>query len=134
MENIGLKAELKSLVRPIFVEIALIMLLGVVDTIMLSNMPTDTPGGSDDAVAAVGVDNQLINLVILIFQFVSIGTGIVCAQYIGAGYKKKLVQVVGIAVLMNSVSGVAMSLFIYFKAELLLEIMGLDENLMPYGL
>ena len=134
MENIGLKAELKSLVRPIFVEIALVMLLGVVDTIMLSNMPTDTPGGSDDAVAAVGVDNQLINLVILIFQFVSIGTGIVCAQYIGAGYKKKLVQVVGIAVLMNAVSGVAMSLFIYFKAEWLLQIMGLDENLMPYGL
>ena len=72
MEKVGLKAELKSLVQPIFVEIALIMLLGVVDTIMLSNMHTDTPGGSDDAVAAVGVDNQLINLVILIFQFVSI--------------------------------------------------------------
>ena len=83
-KQVGLKAELKSLVQPIFVEIALIMLLGVVDTIMLSNMPTDTPGGSDDAVAAVGVDNQLINLVILIFQFVSIGTGIVCAQYIGS--------------------------------------------------
>ena len=30
-----LKAELKSYVKPIFVEIALVMLLGAVDTVML---------------------------------------------------------------------------------------------------
>ncbi len=88
---------MKSYVKPIFVEIALVMLLGAVDTVMLSHLDTGVEGGSDNAVAAVGLDNQLFNLVILIFQFVSVGTGIVCAQYIGAGFRKKPVQVVGIS-------------------------------------
>jgi len=135
MENnsLGLKAELKSLVKPIFVEIALVMLLGAVDTVMLSHLDTGVEGGSDNAVAAVGLDNQLINLVILIFQFVSTGTGIVCAQYIGAGFRKKLVQVVGIALMMNLLVGLSMSIFLYFKAEAVLEFMNLRPELMKDG-
>ncbi|MCQ2976115.1 MAG: MATE family efflux transporter [Bacteroidales bacterium] len=131
---LGLKDELKSLVRPIFVEIALVMLLGAVDTVMLSKMDSPIEGGSDNAVAAVGLDNQLINLVILIFQFVSMGTAIVCAQYIGAGLRKKLVQVVGIAIMMNTIVGITMSSILFFYAENILNIMGLRPELMGDGL
>ena len=51
----GMKAQLGTLVGPIFIETALVLMLGVVDTIMLSQH-------SDEAVAAVGVVNQLIHL------------------------------------------------------------------------
>ena len=63
MDNVSVKKNLYRLTLPIFIDIALVMLLGAVDTVMLSRY-------SDNAVAAVGLDNQLISLVILIYQFV----------------------------------------------------------------
>jgi Na+-driven multidrug efflux pump len=59
----SLKKQLRSLTAPIFLEIALVMLLGAVDTVMLSRY-------SDNAVAAVGLDNQLISLIFLVYQFI----------------------------------------------------------------
>jgi Na+-driven multidrug efflux pump len=75
---------------PVFIEMALIMMMGAIDTVMLSRY-------SDNSVAAVGLDNQLISLVFLVYQFFSMGAAILCAQYIGAGLRKSLIQVVGIA-------------------------------------
>ena len=54
MDNISVKKSLYRLTMPIFIDIALVMLLGAVDTVMLSRY-------SDDAVAAVGLDNQLVS-------------------------------------------------------------------------
>ncbi|MBR4265694.1 MAG: MATE family efflux transporter [Bacteroidales bacterium] len=125
-----LKGQLKSLTTPIFIEIALVMLLGAVDTVMLSHLEVN----SDNAVAAVGVDNQIISLVFLIYQFISMGAAIVCAQYIGAGLKKRLVQVVGIAVIINLLVGLSVSAFIFFNAQSLLDLMGLRPELMDDGL
>ena len=68
----GMKAQLGKLVGPIFIETALVLMLGVVDTIMLSQH-------SDEAVAAVGVVNQLIHLAVLVFQVISFGTTVLCA-------------------------------------------------------
>ena len=77
MPDSSLKRQLKVLTVPVFIEIALVMLLGAVDTVMLSRY-------SDNSVAAVGLDNQLISLVFLVYQFFSMGASILCAQYIGA--------------------------------------------------
>jgi Na+-driven multidrug efflux pump len=77
MSGIRLKHQLKVITVPVFIEIALVMLLGAVDTVMLSRY-------SDNSVAAVGLDNQLISLVFLVYQFFSMGAAILCAQYIGA--------------------------------------------------
>jgi Na+-driven multidrug efflux pump len=49
---------------PIFIELFLQIIMGSTDTVMLSHI-------SDDAVAAVGVANQLIFFTILIFNFVA---------------------------------------------------------------
>ena len=89
-----LKKQLKILTIPVFIEMALVMLLGAVDTVMLSRY-------SDNSVAAVGLDNQLMSLVFLVYQFFSMGAAILCAQYIGAGLQKRLVQVVGMALVVN---------------------------------
>ena len=54
----SLKKRLAKLAAPIFIETLLIMMLGAVDTIMLSRH-------SDSSVAAVGVVNQIIMLTYL---------------------------------------------------------------------
>ena len=58
----GLRGKLFKLTGPIFLETLLMLTLGVVDTLMLSHH-------SDNAVAAVGVVNQLLNMVFLLFNY-----------------------------------------------------------------
>ena len=122
-----LKRQLKTLTIPVFIEMALVMLLGAVDTVMLSRY-------SDNSVAAVGLDNQLMSLVFLVYQFFSMGAAILCAQYIGAGLRKRLVQVVGMALVVNLALGMAVSILLFCFAEELLQLMGLRPELMGDGL
>ena len=123
----SLKGQLKVLTVPVFIEIALVMLLGAVDTVMLSRY-------SDNSVAAVGLDNQLMSLIFLVYQFFSMGAAILCAQYIGANLQKRLVQVVGVALLVNFFLGLSVSILLYFFAPQMLQLMGLRQELMGDGL
>ena len=123
----NLSRQLSSLAGPIFIETLLVMMLGAVDTFMLSRY-------SDNSVAAVGVVNQLMNLVFLLFEVISIGTSILCSQYIGAGRRDKVIQVVGISLIFNLLSGMLLSLGLYSFAGSLLQMMGLRPDLMSDGL
>lgn len=123
----AIKRKLRSLTFPILIDIALVMMLGTVDIVMLSQH-------SDEAVAAVGVDNQIFSLIFLVYQFISMGSAILCAQYIGAKLQKRLVQVVGISLLLNTVIGIIVSAFLWFQAEAILHLMGLSDALLPDGL
>lgn len=127
MPNHSLKRQLKVLTIPVFIEMALVMLLGAVDTVMLSRY-------SDNSVAAVGLDNQLMSLVFLVYQFFSMGVAILCAQYIGAGLRKRLVQAVGMALVINLMLSLSVSALLFFYAEQLLQLMGLRPELMDDGL
>ena len=127
MPNNSLKKQLRVLTVPVFIEIALVMMLGAVDTVMLSRY-------SDNSVAAVGLDNQLISLVFLVYQFFSMGAAILCAQYFGAGLRQRLVQVVGMALVVNLLVGLSVSAMLFFFAEGLLHLMGLRPELMGDGL
>ena len=122
-----LSRQLASLAGPIFIETLLVMTLGAVDTFMLSRY-------SDNSVAAVGVVNQLMNLVFLLFEVISLGTSILCSQYIGAGRRDKVVQVVGISLLFNLLSGVILSSCLYLFADDMLLLMGLRPDLLADGL
>jgi len=122
-----LSHQLASLAGPIFIETLLVMTLGAVDTFMLSRY-------SDNSVAAVGVVNQLMNLVFLLFEVISLGTSILCSQYIGAGRRDKVVQVVGISLMFNLLSGVILSSCLYLFADDMLLLMGLRPDLMSDGL
>jgi putative MATE family efflux protein len=104
--------SLLAITWPIFVELFLQVIMGSTDTIMLSHI-------SDDAVAAVGVANQLIFLCILIFSFVSSGTAVVLSQYLGAGLKDETKKVTAISITLNLVIGLVISLFmVIFRTEL----------------
>ena len=115
------------MVVPIFIETLLIMMLGAVDTIMLSQY-------SDESVAAVGVVNQIVMLAFLIFEVINIGTSVLCSQYLGAKMQKNMVQVVGVALLFNLVIGLLISAILYSGATTLLGWMGLRPELLKYGI
>lgn len=122
----GIKKGLSKLVGPIFIETLLIMMLGAVDTVMLSQY-------SDEAVAAVGVVNQLVMFAFLIFEIINMGTSVLCSQYLGAKLPNKVVQVVGVSLLLNILIGLGVSAVLYFGAPWLLHMMGLRAELMEYG-
>lgn len=122
----GIKVGLRKLVAPIFIETLLIMMLGAVDTVMLSQY-------SDEAVAAVGVVNQLVMFAFLIFEIINMGTSVLCSQYLGAKLPQKMVQVVGVSLLLNILIGLVVSAVLYFGAPWLLHMMGLRAELMTYG-
>lgn len=122
-----LSRQLATLAGPIFVETLLVMMLGAVDTFMLSRH-------SDSSVAAVGLVNQLLNLIFIVFEVISLGTSILCSQYLGAGMKDRVVQVVGVSLLFNAFSGVLISSSLYFFAERILSVMGMRPDILPDGL
>ncbi len=102
------------------------MTLGVVDVIMLSRH-------SDNSVAAVGVVNQIVTLTFLVFEVINLGTSVLCSQYIGARLQKKVVQVVGVSLIVNLVVGGAVSLFLFGMCHHILHWMGLGPELMTEG-
>lgn len=114
----NLKKRLARLAAPIFIETLLIMMLGAVDTVMLSRH-------SDNSVAAVGVVNQIIMLTFLVFEVINLGTSVLCSQYLGARLHKQVVQVVGVSLLVNFAVGVGISMLLFGCAEPILRLMGL---------
>jgi putative MATE family efflux protein len=122
----SVRKNLARLAVPIFIETLLIMMLGAVDTVMLSQY-------SDNSVAGVGVVNQLIMFAFLIFEVINIGTSVLCSQYLGARMHKNMVQVVGVSLILNLVFGLFVSAILHYGATSLLSMMGLRPELMEYG-
>ena len=75
-----------------------------------------------------------MNLVFLLFEVISLGTSILCSQYFGAKRRDKVIQVVGISLIFNLLSGLILSLCLYFFAGDFLHMMGLRPDLMSEGL
>lgn len=122
----AVRKQLFNLASPIFIETLLIMLLGATDVVMLSRY-------SDDTVAAVGVVNQLLNLVFILYGITTLGTSVLCAQYLGARRHKSVLQVIGVSLLVNMLAGFLVSGGLYVCAPAMLRRMGLDDNLAGYG-
>lgn len=127
MNHVSLKKDLSRLAMPIFVETLLITVMGNVDIFMLSQY-------DDNAVGAVGMVNQLMAFALLIFQIINVGTSVLCSQYIGAGQRGRMVQVTGVAMLLNLFLGAVVSLFLFSSAPWLLTTMGLRSDLMGHGI
>lgn len=125
--SLTLKKQLLHLSGPIFFETLLIILLGTVDIVMLSRH-------SDQTVAAVGVVNQLLNMVFIVFGVTTLGTSVLCSQYLGAEQKKNVTQTIGISLLFNAFLGVVISAILFFQGRWLLQLMDLSPELIREGL
>lgn len=126
LDKDGYYSKLISISWPIFLESLLRLLLGNVNIFMLGQY-------SDDAVGAVGVANQIINLVLVMYGIVSMGTVIMVSQSIGAGDRKVAGRIANIALAANLAFGILLSLFIVLLAVPLLKIMNLPAELFDYA-
>jgi putative MATE family efflux protein len=99
-----------------------------VDVMMLA-------GYADNAVGGVGAVNQVLSLFQVVSNIITSGTGILCAQYIGAGKSKEEKQplILG-ALLVNTLLGVVFSVAAVLGGNGLLALVNITQELRPYAL
>lgn len=83
---------------PIFIELFLQLLVGNVDQIMISRY-------SQNAVAAIGNGNQIMNILIIFLNVMGSGTTIVLAKYLGANNRKKVAETCTVSLTMITILG-----------------------------
>lgn len=103
----------------------LIILLGIVDTVMLSQC-------SDNTVAAVGVVVQLLNMIFLVFEATTAGTSVLCSQFLGARQMDNVFRATRIAGLQYD-DGRHRQRRPLFRGRTLLRLMELRPELMGDG-
>ncbi|QFT88333.1 Multidrug resistance protein NorM [Bacillus sp. THAF10] len=117
------KLTLFALTWPIFIEVLLHMLMGNADVLMLSQY-------SDDSVAAVGVANQILFMLIVMFGFIATGTSILVAQYLGAKNRVIAAEVTVVSIGANLLFSFIISLAVFFLSSRLLLLMNLPPELL----
>lgn len=120
------KMSLFVLTWPIFIEVLLHMLIGSTDTFMLAHF-------SDDAVAAVGVANQLVFFMIILFGMIATGTSVVVSQYLGARMFPEANKVAAISVTINVIFGLLISLFVVGFRGTFLSFYSLPKHVNEYA-
>lgn len=117
------KVTLPSLATPIFLQNFLGMLMGSVNVFMLGHY-------SDQAVGAVGVANQYITMLLMLYSITSAGTGIVISQYLGAKDNKKSAKVSMVALMLNAVLGIILSSVFVLLSHQMVQLMNLKPAMM----
>ena len=118
-----------KLAWPIFVQALLAMLLGYADTLMLS-------GYDQNAVGAIGNANQILGFLTLAFTVISSASGVVVAQYLGAGQKDKIDRIYTVCVAFNLVLSLVISCIVFLGSDALMRLLhtpaGMMDNARSY--
>jgi putative MATE family efflux protein len=85
---------------------------------------------SDNSVAAVGVSNQILSLVIVMFGFIATGTAILVAQNLGAKQKLLASEISLVSLAINLLFGMVLSIVLVFSSTYFLKMMDLPHELM----
>lgn len=115
--------SLKQLFFPIFIEVLFFMLVGSVDTLMLSTI-------GDSEVGAVGAANTYLGVFTISFSVISTGVMAVMTQYIGAGKNGVARQARNLGVIFNGIIGGIFSVMFIFFAEPILMKLGTADKLL----
>jgi putative MATE family efflux protein len=114
--------SLLAVTWPIFIESALQVIIRMTDTFMLSKV-------SDEAVAAVGVSNQILMFGMLLFNFVALGSAVVVSQYLGARLHRDVGRLTASSLAMNFLFGLFVSALVVLFCGDLLRVFGLEPEL-----
>ncbi len=112
-----------KLAWPIFVQALLSMLLGYADTLMLS-------GYDQTAVGAIGNANQILGFLTLAFTVISSASGVVVAQYLGAGKKDKISQIYTVCIAFNLLLSLIISAVVYLGSDALMHLLHTPAEMM----
>jgi putative MATE family efflux protein len=120
------RATLLSLAWPIFIEQGLRVLIGTVDTLMVSHI-------GDDAVAGLSVANQVVMLFIISFAFIGIGSSVVITHHLGAHDRKGADQISATAIATNLWIGLLVSLLVTAFSTPMLRLMQVPAGPIVYA-
>ncbi|WP_252312240.1 MATE family efflux transporter [Sinobaca sp. H24] len=122
----GKKLSLFLITWPIFIEVFLQIAMQFVDVFMISFI-------SDDAVASIGVVNQIFLLTFVLFNFTALGAGVVISQYTGARRTEDISKIVSHAIIINLAFGLFISAIVVLFRLPLLELFNLAPELITYA-
>lgn len=126
MENSEKNQNLFMLSWPIFLELLMQVLLGNLNVWMISHY-------YELAVAAVGAVNQLLFMSIFIYGFVTIGSQILIAQYLGSKNYIGIKNIMNTGMIAASIIGLLLSSVFFSMPNYLLAMMNLDTSLVNIG-
>lgn len=102
--------EIIKIAGPVFIELLMGTLFGMVDMIMLGNYGTDAMAVA--GIAAVGITNQLMFIGLSLVQSLNIGATTMVARYIGAKKENRIESVVKHVMILTQVLLVVPILFV----------------------
>ncbi|OAB43960.1 MATE family efflux transporter [Paenibacillus antarcticus] len=118
--------NLLKLTWPIFLELFLFMLMGSVDTFMISSV-------SDNAVSGVGAANQIISIAILVLSVIGNGAAIVISQFLGSRKPLEAAQVTGNSITLNLLIGFILSALLLLFGGSLLSALNVQGDIYLYA-
>lgn len=111
---------------PIMLQNLLMASVSFIDTMMIGMV-------GEEAIAAVGLANQMFFLITLFFFGVSSGAAIFVAQYWGAQDRQSMHKVMGIALLISLVGALVSSMFSFVFPETIMAIFSDDPAVVAFG-
>ena len=126
-DTVDINTPLIRLAAPVFAQALLSLFIGYADSLMLTRY-------SDTAVGAVGNANQVLGFLTLAFTIISSATGVIVAQYLGAGEKEKISKIYSVSIAFNLALSVTISAVVFIGSKALLGLMQLPDELMPEAL
>lgn len=118
--------DLLKLTIPILIETTLHIMLGFVDVFMLSRY-------NDLAASGVNAANQVITVLSMVFLVFSSSAGILISQYLGAGQKEKASRAAAISLALHLLSGLMISLLVFFFSSPMLRFIGAEEKVFEFA-
>lgn len=122
-ERIDSSKRIFKMSLPIFMELLLQLLVGNVDQFMISQY-------SQNSVAAIGIGNQIMNMVIIVINLMSVATTILISRYLGADNQEKIAEVCNVSLAIIGFVSILTSLLLVFGNSLFFGWMQVPENIM----
>src|SRR5690625_5880862 len=125
-KTISPRKQLFLITWPILIESLLQTFMRFSDTFMLSFI-------SDEAVAAIGVVNQIMMFTFVLFNFTAMGSGVVVSQYVGAKNPKGILKTIVHALMVNLLFGAFISVVVVSFRPQFLNLFDLEPALYDYA-
>ena len=114
--------SMKKLVVPIFLDMFLHFITLIINTYMVTKV-------SVHLVGAMGAGNQVMDLFMTIFNFLSMGCSVVVAQALGAKQNELASNVIHASITSNTISGIFSAIIIYVFGYNILNLLNVPNDL-----
>lgn len=110
------------------------MLLGNIAQQLYSTVDSIVVGKyvGDNALAAVGSASPILNLLLVLFMGISVGSGVMVSQYFGGKQREELSKTIGNCITLTAIASLIIMVAGYIGARPLLEMLGTPESIIDW--